>query len=61
MGNELTLYAPFIKEIKNLIYHRQYEPMKKVNIELIQLYWEVGEEIYNQQQEKGWGNPLLKF
>ena len=31
-------YGNFIKEIKELIYRRQYEAMKKVNTELIQLY-----------------------
>jgi len=53
MGNGLALYAPFIKEIKDLIYRRQYEAMKKVNTELIQLYWEIGGEIERQQWEHG--------
>ena len=38
MDNELTLYGSFIKDIKELIYRRQYEAMKYVNAELIQLY-----------------------
>ena len=42
MNTELTLYAPFIKEIKELIYRHQYEAMKKVNIELLTLYWKIG-------------------
>ena len=37
MDNGLTIYAPFIKEIKELIYRHQYEAMKKVNIELMLL------------------------
>ncbi|MDR3349727.1 MAG: PDDEXK nuclease domain-containing protein [Acidaminococcales bacterium] len=60
MENSLTLYAPFVKEIKDLIYRRQYEAMNKVNAELIQLYWEIGEEIYAQQQEKGWGKSVVE-
>jgi hypothetical protein len=39
MENALTIYGTFIKEIKALIYRRQYEAMKKVNAELVQLYW----------------------
>ena len=35
MENGLAPYGSFIKEIKDLIYRRQYEAMKKVNIELI--------------------------
>lgn len=38
MENGLAIYGTFIKEIKDLIYRRQYEAMKKVNAELLQLY-----------------------
>ena len=61
MENGLTLYSPFIKEIKELIYRRQYEALKKVNTELIQLYWEIGEEIDRQQREKGWGKSVVEI
>ena len=61
MENGLQEYSIFIKEIKNLIYRRQYEAMKQVNKELIQLYWEIGEEINNQQQEKGWGKSIVEI
>ena len=60
MENGLTQYGSFIKEIKDLIYRRQYEAMKKVNTELIQLYWEIGEEIERQQREQGWGRSVVE-
>ena len=60
MENGLMQYGSFIKEIKDLIYRRQYEAMRKVNTELIQLYWEIGGEIYRQQQEKGWGRSVVE-
>lgn len=47
-------YNNFIVEIKNRIRKSQYEAMKAVNTTLINLYWGIGQEIYNQQQEKGW-------
>ena len=59
MENGLKQYAPFIKGIKELIYRHQYEAMKKVNIELMQLYWEIGEEILLRQREKGWGKSIV--
>ena len=34
MNNEIALYTPFIKEIKDLLHRHQYEAMKKVNNEL---------------------------
>ena len=61
MENGLTLYGSFIKEIKELIYRRQYEAMKKVNAELIQLYWEIGEGIYRKQREQGWGKSVVEI
>jgi len=61
MEKGLAQYAPFIKHIKDLIYRHQYEAMKKVNIELIQLYWEIGEEINRQQREKGWGKSIIEI
>ena len=54
-------YAPFIKQIKDLIYRHQYEAMKKVNTELIELYWEIGEEIHHKQQEQGWGKSVVEI
>jgi len=60
MENGIAIYGSFIKDIKDLIYRRQYEAMKKVNVELIELYWEIGGEIYRQQQEKGWGKSVVE-
>jgi len=58
---DLQVYKDFIKEIKTLIYKRQYEAMKAVNKELLELYWEIGEEINNQQKEKGWGKSIVEI
>ena len=61
MENSLLQYGSFIKDIKDLIYRRQYEAMKKVNSELINLYLEIGKEIERQQQEQGWGKSVVEF
>lgn len=60
MNSELALYAPFIKEIKELIYRHQYEAMKKVNVELLTLYWEIGHRIDLRQREQGWGKSVVE-
>ena len=49
-----------IKDIKELIYQKQYEAMKSVNKGLIQLYWEIGEEICHQQKIQGWGKSVIE-
>ncbi|MCL2058628.1 MAG: DUF1016 N-terminal domain-containing protein [Oscillospiraceae bacterium] len=61
MDNDITVYGSFIKEIKDLIYRRQYEAMKKVNSELMLLYWEIGEEINRKQHEQGWGKSVVEI
>ena len=53
-------YLILIKEIKELIYQSQYTAMKHVNIELIKLYWEIGEMIFHKQQEQGWGKSVIE-
>lgn len=54
-------YKNFIGEIKNKIRNSQYEAMRAVNKTLIDLYWGIGQEIYNQQQEKGWGKSIVEL
>lgn len=54
-------YKDFIADIKNKIRNSQYEAMKQVNKTLINLYWGIGQEIYNQQQEKGWGKSIVEL
>ena len=58
---DMIVYKDLIKEIKTLIYRRQYEAMKAVNKELINLYWEIGKEIHNQQKERGWGKSIVEI
>ena len=31
-----------------------------MNTETINLYWEIGEEIYRQQETNGWGKSIVK-
>jgi len=60
MGEILKIdYQPLVDDIKELIQQKQYEVLKKMNSETINLYWEIGEEIYRQQQEKGWGKSIV--
>ena len=62
MNNDLISgdYKDFIGNIKNKIRNSQYEAMKAVNKTLINLYWGIGQEIYNQQREKGWGKSIVE-
>lgn len=58
---EIVMYEPLVKEIKELIHNKQYKVLKAINSETINLYWEIGKEIYCQQKEKGWGKSVVKI
>lgn len=60
-NNEIQGYEPLVDELKQLIHKKQYHVLKTINAETINLYWEMGEEIYKQQQEKGWGKSIVQI
>lgn len=53
-------YEPFVNELKELIQKKQYRVLQTINSETINLYWEIGEEIYKQQEENGWGKSIVQ-
>jgi predicted nuclease of restriction endonuclease-like (RecB) superfamily len=48
----------FIFEIKEKVRNAQYEALKAVNTELINLYWEIGKSI-TEKQKNGWGKAIV--
>ena len=50
----------FVKEIKERILSSQYEALKKVNKELINLYWNIGKDIVTKQEAYGWGKSVVE-
>lgn len=58
---DVIIYQPFVNEIKELIQRKQFQAINMVNTETINLYWEIGEEIYRQQREKGWGKSIVQI
>ncbi len=49
----------WIDNIKNKIHTAQTRAMLKVNAEMLQLYWEIGNSIIDAQQNKGWGAQIV--
>lgn len=56
---DAKIYTPFFDEIKNKIRSAQYVALREVNIQLIQLYWEIGKSI-SEKQKLGWGKGVVK-
>lgn len=53
-------YTPFVDDIKELIQKKQYHVLKLMNSETINLYWEIGKEIFNQQELNSWGKSIVQ-
>ena len=53
-------YKSFYLEIKDKIKQAQYQALKNVNKELINLYWEIGKNIYEKQLKHNWGKSIVK-
>jgi predicted nuclease of restriction endonuclease-like (RecB) superfamily len=52
-------YKLFIKSLKERIHSAQYEALKAVNKELINLYWDIGKMIVEQQEKHSWGKAIV--
>ncbi|MEA3513818.1 MAG: DUF1016 N-terminal domain-containing protein [Campylobacterota bacterium] len=59
MDLENNNYKDFIKDIKFKIQTSQIKASIKVNVELLKLYWELGEIIVEKQKESSWGDNLI--
>ena len=55
-----TEYLAFVKDIKERISRAQYDALKVVNKELIELYWDLGEKIVEKQKRFGWGKSIVE-
>ncbi|MBS6062890.1 PDDEXK nuclease domain-containing protein [Criibacterium bergeronii] len=57
---ETQNYTTLVNDVKSIIHKKQYNVIKKINSETINLYWDIGKEIYNKQEEKGWGKSVVE-
>ena len=53
-------FTTFVKDIKTKILSSQYEALKAVNKELINLYWEIGKNIVEKQEQFAWGKSVVQ-
>lgn len=53
-------YGRLLGEVKERIRAARYEALRKVNEELISLYWDIGRVIVARQREAGWGKSVVE-
>lgn len=56
----MEIYKEFVYEIKQKIYKSQYASLKKVNKELLKLYWNIGKMIKDKQEKMRWGKSIVE-
>jgi predicted nuclease of restriction endonuclease-like (RecB) superfamily len=58
--NNTEEYKSFFVEIKNKVYKTQNEALKRVNNELINLYFDIGKTIVEKQEKHNWKKSIVE-
>lgn len=53
-------YLSFLAELKSRIGRGKLRALRAVNSELLSLYWDIGEAIYQRQEALGWGKSVVE-
>lgn len=53
-------YESWLADLKERIHHARQAASLAVNRELIQLYWQIGQDILARQQAQGWGSKVIE-
>ncbi len=53
-------YNQFLVDIKQRIREAQYQALKAVNKEMLQMYWDIGKKIVEKQEVMGWGKSVVE-
>ena len=52
-------YEEFLRALKERIRAAQVKAALAVNVELTQLYWEIGQSLWERQQSRNWGEAVI--
>lgn len=55
-----TGYTDLLGELKNRVRAARTTALRKVNTQLIELYWSIGQDVGAQQESQGWGSGVIK-
>ena len=53
-------YGDWLADLKSRIHNAQQRATLAVNRELVLLYWQIGHDILNRQEEQGWGAKVIE-
>ncbi len=55
-----TNYQTWLVQLKSQIQSAQQRAALAVNAELVALYWQIGNDILQRQQQQGWGSKVIE-
>ena len=53
-------YTKWLKDLKSRIRQSQIKAAVRINSELLQLYWDMGQDIVGRQMEAAWGSGFFE-
>jgi hypothetical protein len=57
----LSEYARFIETLKCRVEAARFTVARAVNRDVIQLYWDIGQAIVEEQEKLGWGDSVVEM
>lgn len=52
-------YTELLDELKRRVRNAQFRAARSANTEMLRLYWSVGKDILDRQQQQGWGAKVV--
>ncbi len=59
VGESPQGYAELLEDLKNRVRATQLRAARGANVEVLRLYWSVGKDILDRQQQQGWGGRII--
>jgi predicted nuclease of restriction endonuclease-like (RecB) superfamily len=56
----ITEYTQLLNQIKQRVQLAQKRAIFSVSAEMLRMYWDIGEMLFNKQKEAGWGTKILE-
>lgn len=52
-------YAELLEELKDTVARSRWQAQRRINTELVEMYWRIGHTILTRQQAEGWGTAVI--
>lgn len=60
LDEQQTEYLEWLNKLKSRIRQAQIKAALSANAELLKLYWDIGKDLFEKQENQGWGNSVVE-